>query len=147
MVWCGDLVWCDVVWCGVVWFGVMWCGGVVLCRLILFIVNHTIKKTLNHHRKALPEIISPTENLSKTQPPTQTLPTRRKPHKNPQNPLNPPNAMSRHRPALMWRSAKRATRTSPLTVHFCVSQLGRQEWFMKRLLLPFGPASMILEGG
>lgn len=39
--------------------------------------------------------------------------------------------------------AKRPTLVSPLTVHFWVSQLGWQQWFMKRAWLPLGPASMI----
>lgn len=33
-------------------------------------------------------------------------------------------------------------RTSPLTVHFCVSQFGLQLWFINRDELPFGPASI-----
>ena len=35
-------------------------------------------------------------------------------------------------------------RRSPFTCHFCVSQFGSQLLFMKRVKLPFGPASIIL---
>ena len=46
-------------------------------------------------------------------------------------------------PGLMSRRANSPTLASPFTVHFCVSQLGSQLWFMKRDQFPFGPASMI----
>ena len=43
--------------------------------------------------------------------------------------------------------ANSPTRVSPFTVHFCVSQLGWQQWFMKRAWFPLGPASMIRSYG
>lgn len=46
-------------------------------------------------------------------------------------------------PAATSTRANSPTRVSPLTVHFCVSQFGWQQWFMKRASFPFGPASMI----
>lgn len=35
--------------------------------------------------------------------------------------------------------------SSPFTIHFCVSQLGSQEWFRKRPALPLSAASMVSE--
>lgn len=45
-------------------------------------------------------------------------------------------------PASMSLSAKSPMRTSPLTVHFCVSQFGLQLWLMNRAEFPLGPASI-----
>lgn len=47
-----------------------------------------------------------------------------------------------HSPASMSQSAKSPMRTSPFTVHFCVSQFGLQLWFIKRAEFPLGPASI-----
>ena len=43
----------------------------------------------------------------------------------------------------MSSTAKSPIRISPKTVHFWVSQLGWNEWFMNLDKLPLGPASMI----
>lgn len=47
-----------------------------------------------------------------------------------------------HSPASMSQSAKSPMRTSPFTVHFCVSQFGLQLWFINRAEFPLGPASI-----
>lgn len=50
-------------------------------------------------------------------------------------------------PASISQRAKRPMRTSPFTVHFCVSQLGLQLWFINREEFPFGPASITRSWG
>lgn len=45
-------------------------------------------------------------------------------------------------PASISQRANSPMRTSPFTVHFCVSQFGLQLWFINRDEFPFGPASI-----
>ena len=45
----------------------------------------------------------------------------------------------------MSDKANKPTRISPLTIHFWVSQLGSQQWFIKRHKLPLGPASIVIQ--
>lgn len=52
------------------------------------------------------------------------------------------NSIYVHSPASMSQSAKSPIRTSPFTVHFCVSQFGLQLWFINRAEFPLGPASI-----
>lgn len=52
------------------------------------------------------------------------------------------NSIYVNSPASISQRAKSPMRTSPFTVHFCVSQFGLQLWFINRDEFPFGPASI-----